>query len=117
MNLRPIQPNEPHILGRRNWQTRIPPAENPFKHGLILALKVYAHLAFIVVSVTMGLQYWAGEPITLIGSQIFCLGQLNLIDVMAAPHDRYRGLRLITPALFMLLGAAYQALQTLSPIP
>lgn len=96
---------------------RIPPADNPFKKGLILALKVYAHLAFIVVSVTMGLQYWAGEPITLIGAQIFCLGQLNLIDEMAAPHDRYRGLRLITPALFMLLGGAYQALQILSPIP
>jgi hypothetical protein len=116
MNLRPTQPSEPHILGRRNWQMRIPPADNPFKKGLILALKVYAHLAFIVVSVTMGLQYWAGEPITLIGAQIFCLGQLNLIDEMAAPHDRYRGLRLITPALFMLLGVVYQALQTLYPI-
>jgi hypothetical protein len=115
MNLHPIQPSEPHILGRRNWQTRIPPAENPFKRGLILALKTYAHLAFVVVSVTMGLQYWAGEPITLLGAQGFCLGQLGLIDEMAAPNDRYRGLRLITPALFMLLGAAAQAYQTLSP--
>jgi hypothetical protein len=117
MNHRRTQPTEPHVFGRQNWQMRIPPAENPFKHGLILALKVYAHLAFIVVSVTMGLQYWANEPITLIGAQIFCLGQLNLIDEMAAPHDRYRGLRLITPALFMFLGGAYQAYHTLSPIP
>lgn len=106
---------EPHIAGRQIWQMRIPPAENPFKGGLILTLKVYAHLATVLVLVTMGLQYWSGLPITLFGAQVFCLGQLDLINEMARPHYQYRGLRLIPSALLMLLGGATQAYQTFSP--
>jgi hypothetical protein len=117
MNHRRTQPTEPHVFGRQNWQMRIPPAENPFKHGLILALKVYAHLAFIVASVTMGLQYWANEPITLIGAQVFCIGQLGLIDEMAKPQGPYRYLRLIPSVLMIVLGGIFQALVTFNPIP
>lgn len=116
MSVPPTKMTEPHIVGRETWQMRIPPAENPFKGVLILTLKVYAHLATILVFVTMGLQYWSGLPITLIGAQVFCLGQLDLINEMAKPHDRYRGLRLIPSALFMLLGGATQAYQTLYPL-
>jgi hypothetical protein len=108
---------EPHIVGREIWQMRIPPAENPFKGVLILTLKVYAHLATILVFVTMGLQYWSGLPITLIGAQVFCLGQLDLINEMAKPHDRYRGLRALLPVFLMLLGGAAQAYQTFCPLP
>ena len=107
--------SEPHVFGRQNWQMRIPPAENPFKRGLVMAVKIYAHLATILVFVTMGLQYWTGEPITLLGAQAFCFGQLGLIDEMAKPHDQHRGLRLLLPAFLMLLGGAVQAYQTLSP--
>ncbi|NBV53621.1 MAG: hypothetical protein EBR83_08925 [Verrucomicrobia bacterium] len=106
---------EPHIFGRETWQMRIRPAENPFKRGLIMVVKIYAHLATILVLVTMGLQYWTGEPITLIGAQVFCLGQLDLINEMSKPHDQHRGLRLLLPAFLMLLGGAVQAYQTLSP--
>ncbi len=107
---------EPHIVGREIWQMRIPPAENPFKRGLVMVVKIYAHLATILVFVTMGLQYWSGLPITLIGAQVFCLGQLDLINEMAKPHDRHRGLRLIPSALLMLLGGAFQAHQTFYPL-
>ncbi|MCX6919707.1 MAG: hypothetical protein NTX20_00035 [Verrucomicrobia bacterium] len=106
---------EPHIAGRQTWQMRIRPAENPFKRGLIMAVKIYAHLATVLVLVTMGLQYWSGLPITLIGAQVFCFGQLDLINEMAKPHDQYRGLRLIPSALLMLLGGAFQAYQTFHP--
>ena len=115
MDVPPTKMTEPHIVGREIWQMRIRPAENPFKGGLILTLKIYAHLATILVFVTMGLQYWSGLPITLIGAQVFCLGQLDLINEMAKRHDQYRGLRLIPSALFMLLGGATQAYQTFYP--
>jgi hypothetical protein len=107
---------EPHIVGREIWQMRIPPAENPFKERLILALKIYAHLATVLVLVTMGLQYWSGEPLTLIGAQFFCLGQLGLIDEMAKPDGSYRYLRLIPSGLMMLLGGIYQVSVTFNPL-
>jgi len=115
MHVPPTKMTEPHIFGRETWQMRIRPAENPFKRGLIMVVKIYAHLATILVLVTMGLQYWTGEPITLIGAQVFCLGQLDLINEMSKPHDQHRGLRLLLPAFLMLLGGAVQAYQTLSP--
>lgn len=117
MNPRPQEQKEPHIVGREIWQMRIPSAENPFKERLILALKIYAHLATVLVLVTMGLQYWSGEPLTLIGAQILCLGQLGLINEMARPHGSYRYLRLIPSALMMLLGGIYQAFVTFNPLP
>ena len=116
MQVPPTKMTEPHIVGRETWQMRIRPAENPFKRGLIMAVKIYAHLATILVLVTMGLQYWSGLPITLIGAQVFCLGQLDLINEMAKPHDQHRGLRLIPSALLMLLGGAFQAYQTFYPL-
>jgi hypothetical protein len=108
---------EPHIVGREIWQMRIPPAENPFKERLILALKIYAHLATILILVVMGLQYWSGEPLTLIGAQVLCLGQLGLIDEMAKPHGPYRYLRLIPSVLMMILGGTYQAFLFFNPLP
>lgn len=115
MHVPPTKMTEPHIFGREIWQMRIPPAENPFKPFLLLVVKIYAYLATILVFVTMTLQYWTGEPITLLGAQAFCFGQLGLIDEMAKPHDQHRGLRLLLPAILMLLGGAVQAYQTLSP--
>lgn len=115
MNEQPRQQPETHISGRRTWQMMVRPAENPFKGFLILTIKVYAHLATLLVLVAMGLQYLSGLPITLLGAQVFCLGQLDLINQMAKPHDQHRGLRLITPALLMLLGGATQAYQTFFP--
>ena len=115
MHVPPTKMTEPHIAGRQTWQMRIRPAENPFKPFLLLVVKIYAYLATILVFVTIGLQYWTGEPITLIGAQVFCLGQLDLINEMSKPHDQHRGLRLIPSALLMLLGGAVQAYQTLSP--
>ena len=108
---------EPHIVGREIWQMRIPPAENPFKERLILALKIYAHLATILILVVMGLQYWSGEPPTLIGAQVFCIGQLGLIDEMAKPQGPYRYLRLIPSVLMIVLGGIFQALVTFNPLP
>ena len=116
MQVPPTKMTEPHIVGRETWQMRIRPAENPNKRGLIMAIKIYAHLATVLVLVTMGLQYWSGLPITLIGAQVFCLGQLDLINEMAKPHDQHRGLRLIPSALLMLLGGAFQAYQTFYPL-
>ena len=115
MDVPPTKMTEPHIAGRQIWQMRIRPAENPFKGVLILALKLYAQLATILVLVTMGLQYWSGLPFTLLGAQVFCLGQLDLINEMAKTQDQYRGLRLIPPALLMLVGGAFQAYQTFYP--
>ncbi len=117
MTPRPQEQKEPHIVGREIWQMRIPSAENPFKERLILALKIYAHLATVLVLVTMGLQYWSGEPLTLIGAQIFCLGQLGLIDEMAKPQGPYRYLRLIPSVLMIVLGGIFQALVTFNPLP
>ena len=116
MHVPPTKITEPHIVGREIWQMKVRPAENPFKGGLILTLKVYAHLATLLVLVAMGLQYLSGLPITLLGAQVFCLGHLDLINQMAKPHDQHRGLRLIPPALLMLLGGATQAYQTFCPI-
>lgn len=115
MQVPPTKMTEPHIAGRQIWQTRIQPAENPFKSVLILTLKIYAHLATILVLVTLGLQYWSGLPLTLLGAQVFCLGQLDLIDEMARAQDQHRGLRLIPTALLMFLGGAAQAYQTFFP--
>ena len=56
MQVPPTKMTEPHIVGRETWQMRIRPAENPFKRGLIMAVKIYAHLATVLVLVTMGLQ-------------------------------------------------------------
>jgi len=117
MNPRPQEQKEPHIVGREIWQMRIPPADNPFKKGLILALKVYAHLATVLILVVMGLQYWSGEPPTLIGAQVFCIGQLGLIDEMAKPQGPYRYLRLIPSVLMIVLGGIFQALVTFNPLP
>ena len=116
MNGLPQQQTEPHLAGRQIWQMRIPSAENPFKPYLVMAIKVYAHLATVLVLVTMGLQFWSGEPITLPGALAFCLGQLGLIDEMAKPHDQYRFIRLIPSALTMLLGGTIQACQTFVPL-
>lgn len=116
MNAPPRQQTEPHLAGRQIWQMRIPSAENPFKPHLMMAIKVYAHLATVLVFVTMGLQFWSGEPITLAGALAFCLGQLGLIDEMAKPHEQYRFIRLIPSAFTMLLGGTFQAYQTFIPL-
>jgi hypothetical protein len=116
MNGLPRQPTEPHLAGRQIWQMRIPSAENPFKPHLVMAIKVYAHLATFLVLVMMGLQFFSGEPITLAGALAFCLGQLGLIDEMAKPHDQYRYIRLIPSTLTMILGGTIQAYQTLIPL-
>jgi hypothetical protein len=117
MNGLPRQQTEPHLAGRQIWQMRIPSAENPFKPHLVMAIKVYAHLATVLVLVTMGLQFLSGEPITLAGAVAFCLGQLGLIDEMAKPHGPYRYLRLIPSVLMMILGGTYQAFLFFNPLP